>query len=128
MGRNQQDKKVKRAVAATNPFVKRLAAGSGHLPSSVSLGGAEAGWEFVGAPSPSTAAGSGNSASSVSSGGVEAALDSARAGSPNSGTGSEKPARSVIVAGLGPETPTVCIPRQSGESKAKSGRMGSGLR
>ena len=122
MGR--KDKKVKLAMAATNPFAKRVAAGSGHLPSSVSLGGPEAGWELVGAPSPSTAAGGENSASSVSSGGVEAALNSARAGSQNSGTGSKKRSRTFTVAGLGPETPTVCIPSRGGESKGKSGRRG----
>ena len=121
MGR--KDKKVKLAMAATNPFAKRVAAGSGHFPSSVSLGGPETGWELVEAPWR-TAAGGENSASSASSCGVDAALNSAQAGSQNSGTGSKKLSRTFTVAGLGPETPSVCIPRQSGESKAKSGRRG----
>ena len=73
MGRKEQEKKAKRALAATNSEAKRLAAGSGNL------------------------------ASSVSSGGVEAAPESVRVATPNTATGSTKPARSVIVAGLGSE-------------------------
>ena len=73
MGRKEREKKAKRALSATSPVAKRLAAGSG------------------------------NPASSVSSGGVEAALEAARAAPPNTATGSTEPARSVIVCGLGSE-------------------------
>ena len=121
MGRKEQDKKAKRALAATNHFVKRLAAGSENPASSVSLGGVEAEREPARAPSPNPAAGSGNPASSVSSGGVEAALESARVAPPNTATGDRNPARSVIVGGLGSEV-KVCIPTGAGGAKGKSDR------
>ena len=58
MGRKEQEKKAKRALAATNPEPKRLAAGSGNPASSVSSGGVEAAPESVRVATPNTATGS----------------------------------------------------------------------